>query len=154
MALSRTAIIAEGTGQHAQVLTLAGLTSADDFANMAPVANATLRALGVAEAILPAGQAATGDETKALAYFAYFLLDRAVNALARKMDVEGTGAKAKLSQQVANLERQRDRALAVAITHGLPDYTRRSVVAPVSAGGLGDEPFFARASYVIPGVSR
>lgn len=155
MALSRAQLTTALAGKLAQALALAGLAATDSSGALKEPLDETFRALGVGEAGLAAAVAADGAEAKALAFATFFGWDRVVAALVSKMDVKaGGGAAANLTDQVKNAERQRDRALAVAIIHGLPDYTRRLTVAPVSASGLGDEPFFARASYVVPGLSR
>jgi hypothetical protein len=123
VALSRVQLVAEVGGSLANVLTVTGLAATDTAGALKEPINAALRAMGVAETNL--GSTAVdlvpdGAEPKALAFARFFVLDRAVDAVQDLTDVTAPGgAGAKDSQTVASLERQRDRALAVAEAYGL-----------------------------------
>lgn len=119
MALSRAQVITTATGELEDVLALAQLTAVDDASNMKPAIDRVFRAFGVVESGLSGAAVADGSETAALAYARYFILDRALLALANKMDVAGSKGGAKLNQQYTNVREQMERALRIAQAYGL-----------------------------------
>lgn len=122
MALSRAQLVTEIGGLMGQALAVANLAPTDTAGNLKEPINATLRALGVAQASLDSVAAdlvADGAEAKALAFARYFVLDRAVDAVHDLTDISaGEDGGVKSSQTVASLERQRERARAVAEGYG------------------------------------
>lgn len=116
--MTRAELVDEAAGWLGNVLTLAKLQATDTPGNLQEPINATLRALGIAQADLETAEVPDGAEAKAVAFARYFILDRAVDAVPKKFDVGGSSA-AKLSDQVKNLERQRDQARETAEGYGL-----------------------------------
>lgn len=155
MALTRAELRTAVAGELAQALTLAGLANTDTSGALKEPLDRVFRQLGVAQANLASASAADGSEAKAIAYAAYFTLDRIVAALLSKMDVTGdSGAGAKLNQQIENAKTQRAAALSVAITYGLPDFSRRARVVGLTGGGLKIDPFFDRDDFAVFALSN
>jgi hypothetical protein len=119
MALDRATLMTEVGGELAGVLALAKLSVLDDVENLSPPLNRTFRAMGVAETDLATAVVATGQEQQAIAYATFFILDRALRGIPKKMDVSGGGSSAKLSNQWDHLRELRDEALLVAQGFGL-----------------------------------
>lgn len=137
MSLARADLVTAVAGELADVLTLAGIAATDTSGALKEPLDRVFRALGVAEAGLASATVADGDEQRAIAYAAYFVLSRAVGALASRVDVSlGRGeANAKESQAFAHVQEQMREALAIAQGYGLT--VGKSSLAPVPyAGGI------------------
>lgn len=119
MSLTRAALITAVAGELDDVLTLAGMTSADDAANMKSPIDQVFRELGTAEASLATATVADGSEKKSVAYATYFVLRRASRALVKKMSVASGGARANLREQYENVRAEMRDALAIAQGYGL-----------------------------------
>ena len=119
MALARADLTTTIAGELANVLTLAGLSTTDTSGNLKEPLDRVFRALAVAEADLATAAVADGAEERAVAYARYFVLVRATDALAGKMDVSAGAASAKLRQQFENVRDRMQEALIVARGYGL-----------------------------------
>lgn len=119
MSLTRAELLAAVTGEQTQVLELVGLTALDNAANMKSPIDKTFRALGSTQAGLGSYVVPDGDEDKAVAFANYFVLDRALSAIASAMNVAAGSARAELHQQWENIKELTNRALIIAQGYGL-----------------------------------
>jgi len=120
MALTRANLLVSVVGELTNELAVAGVAETDTTKAMKEPLDNTFRALNVAEAGLAGASAPDGDEDKAVAFVIYFGWARIVAALAGKMNVAASGARANLREQYQNAVAERDRALAIAqSTYGL-----------------------------------
>ncbi len=144
--MTRAELVGEVIGLLSQALTDIGIPATDTAGALREPVNRTLRALGAAQAGLTTAVVADGDEEKAIAFGRYFVLDRLVDAAHGFIDLGGSVSSLKQQQTVQSLERQRDRALIVAVAHGLAGYTAKTSanVAPIPiAGGIARTAYFA-----------
>lgn len=149
MAMTRAQLTTTLGGELAEALTLAGLASTDTSGALKEPIDRAFRQLDTDEADLATAEVADGDEAKAIAFAMFFVLDRIVSALLRKMNVGGSGAKANLREQYENAKEQRAASLAMAVTYGLPDFMGRVRVVSLTGGGLDIDPFFSRDDFAV-----
>jgi hypothetical protein len=108
-------------GVLAQQLPEAGLTAADDTANLGPVIDRALLTLGVDVDSLATAEVANDDAAAYYAYLDYFGLGRVLNAVLSHVDIQSgdPNMSKRKSQYVAALQQRLATLKEEAVAHGM-----------------------------------